>query len=85
MERQFVLNQLIQKLILMVNFLHVLVRPGPVHVGVTHPLVPMPNIITVPMQTKITFNGIPFAVYGAICSCGDIVCGSLANPKVIIQ
>lgn len=58
---------------------------GPVHVGITHPIVPLPNIITVPMQTKITFNGIPFAVYGAVCSCGDIVCGSLANPKVIIQ
>ena len=58
---------------------------GPAHVGVTHSLVPLTNIITVSKQNKINFNGIPFAVYGAICSCGDIVNGSVANPKVMIQ
>lgn len=58
---------------------------GPIHVGVTHPIVPLPNIIVAPKQTKVTFNGIPFAVYGATCICGDIVCGSKANPKVIIE
>lgn len=58
---------------------------GPVHASGNHPLVPMINVITTPLQSKITFNGIPFAVYGAVCSCGDVVCGSLVNPKVMIS
>lgn len=67
------------------NFFACIGAYGPVHIGITHPLAPLTNIITVPKQNKITFNGIPFAVYGATCSCEDIVNGSFANPKIMIQ
>ncbi len=43
------------------------------------------NVIVNPTQTKITFKGIPFAIYGAQCGCGDVVKGSLLNPKIIIE
>ena len=50
-----------------------------------HAPISLINVIINPQQTKVTFNGIPFAVYGAICSCGDVVIGSQANPKVMIN
>lgn len=57
---------------------------GPAHVA-GHVPVSLINVIVNPQQTKVTFNGIPFAVYGAICVCGDVVIGSQANPKVMIN
>ena len=52
---------------------------SPPHVAV------LVNIIINANQSKVFFNNIPFAVYGAACSCGDIVCGSLVNPKITIK
>ena len=43
------------------------------------------DIVVNATQSKVFINGLPVTIYGAICSCGDIVTGSKINDKIFIK
>lgn len=57
---------------------------GTPHVGGHAPVV-LTDIVVNATQSKIFINGLPVTIYGAICSCGDIVTGSKINEKIFIK
>jgi uncharacterized Zn-binding protein involved in type VI secretion len=57
---------------------------GTPHAGGHAPVV-LIDVVVNATQAKVFINGLPVTIYGAICSCGDIVTGSKINEKIFIQ